>query len=173
MTRLAWLFILSLCAVPALSAENLIRNPDFASGLDQWEVIGRADGFRPEKGGIVVTIPPNGYGKDSGEAWTQKLQQVQRLKRGGQYKLFLTVDSEQAQTKFLVISYRMREKAKNLGTFLRVPLFKGAQRLHFDIIPNLESEDSENDPPVLSLLSRRIVRNDPDHRPDVGGFPAS
>ena len=136
-------FLTSSCVFGG-EIRNLFRNPAFTDNAAGWERIGSAGDFRPGNGGITIDIKG---GKDAGAC---KLQQVQSLKRGNTYRLCFTLDSEQPQTRFLVCSYRMRKKAKNLGVFTRFPVRKGTQRCSLEFVPGLASSDP-SDPSVLSF----------------------
>ena len=124
---------------------NLLKNADFSSGMAHWEFLGNIGSATPKDGAIVLNI------KKGGDAGMLKLQQAVRcLKVGGTYRLDMTVDCEKPQTRPVVVSYRMRNKPKNLGVIKWIPLRQGEQKVFVEIVPG-EDSDSPDDPPVLSL----------------------
>ena len=128
--------------------KNLLVNPDFTSGLDNWEILNDENiGTATPKagGGIELNVKMS---KNSG---LFKLQQaITTLQVGTSYRLYFTAECEKPQTRSVVISYRMRNKSQNLGFIKWVPLVQGTQKVYVDIIPGLES-DNPNDPPVLAF----------------------
>ena len=153
-----FLLFLALGVANAGQIENLLRNSDFSAGLDGWEILGAAGTAETGDGAVTLRIAK---GNDAG---LFKLQQpIRTMEVGHIYRCYFTVDCELPQTRPMVISYRMRNKPKNLGLFRQLPLRQGLQKIFVEIIPGLESDDPQ-DPPVLSLylgeLDGKVVLSD-------------
>ena len=142
---LAALVIASVCLVHAGEIRNLLANPDFSSGMDHWELEGKIGSATPKDGGVELNV------RMSRNSGLLKLQQATRdLKVGETYRLSFTANCEKPQTRPVVVSYRMRRKAKNLGVIKWIPLRQGEQKVFLELVPGEES-DSPDDPPVIAF----------------------
>ena len=131
---------------PAAEIRNLLANPDFSTGMDHWEVVGDIGTAVPEAGGLALDV------RKCGNSGLFKLQQALRnLEVGRSYRFCFDIYCEKPQTRPIVLSYRMRNKPKNLGFIKWIPVKQGLQKVFVELIPGLESDNPQADPPVLAF----------------------
>lgn len=124
---------------------NLLEHPGFSPEMTGWEFFGKNGTAKAVNGNLELNITK------SSDAGSLKLQQVQRgLQVGHSYRYYFTVECEKQQTRPIVLSYRLRNKPKNLGLFKQITVTKGVQKLFVEIVPGEEDKDPA-DPPVLSF----------------------
>lgn len=154
----AFLLLLIGGLVNGATVQNILQNPDFSSGMAHWELTGTNGKATPGKDCLVLDIQ-----KSSNSGSFKLSQPLENMKVGQIYYFYFTVLCEKPQTRPVVVSYRMRRKAKNLGFIKWVPLKQGLQRLCLEIVPGENSSDL-NDPPVISFylgeLDGRVVLSD-------------
>lgn len=144
-TALMVLTLVSACFSHAGEIRNLLTNPDFSSGLTGWEFFGTTGTAKAVNGGLELNVAK------SSDAGNLKLQQIIRgLPVGRTYRYYFTVNCEKPQTRPVVLSYRLRNKPKNLGLFKAITLEKGVQKLFVEFVPGV-ADDDPADPPVLSF----------------------